>query len=68
MLYGDLWYGNVGFCYRGFVVFDFVIYVGDSELDLVMVELFGGFFVDFFYVYVEVKFISCYYVERKFFY
>ena len=68
LLHGDLWHGNVGFCHRGPVVFDPAIYVGDSESDLAMAELFGGFPADFFHAYAEVKPISRHYAERKLFY
>ena len=68
LLHGDLWHGNVGFCHKGPVVFDPAIYVGDSESDLAMAELFGGFPVDFFHAYAEVKPISHHYAERKLFY
>lgn len=50
------------------MVFDPAIYVGDSESDLAMAELFGGFPTDFFHAYAEVKPISHHYAERKLFY
>jgi fructosamine-3-kinase len=44
LLHGDLWRGNLAFDSRGQpVVFDPASYYGDSETDLAMTRLFGGF-------------------------
>ena len=48
LLHGDLWAGNAGFNSKGPVLFDPAVYVGDSETDLAMAELFGGFPSPFF--------------------
>lgn len=41
-LHGDLWWGNVGSLAGAPVVFDPAVYGGHREVDLAMLELFGG--------------------------
>ncbi len=55
MLHGDLWSGNAGFLADGTpVIFDPAVYCGDSEADLAMTELFGGFAPVFYSAYREI--------------
>lgn len=42
-LHGDLWNGNVMHGPQGPVLIDPAVYVGDPEVDLAMMDLFGGF-------------------------
>jgi fructosamine-3-kinase len=44
-LHGDLWWGNVGACGGAPVVFDPAVYGGHREIDLAMLALFGGGYV-----------------------
>lgn len=41
-LHGDLWWGNVGSLAGAPVIFDPAVYGGHREIDLAMLELFGG--------------------------
>ncbi len=41
-LHGDLWSGNVGQCEGDPVIFDPAVYGGHREIDLAMLDLFGG--------------------------
>lgn len=44
LLHGDLWYGNTGVTTDGqLAVFDPACYYGDTEAELALAELFGGF-------------------------
>ena len=44
LVHGDLWSGNAAMLASGEpVVFDPAVYVGDREVDVAMMELFGGF-------------------------
>ncbi len=52
LLHGDLWAGNKAFTTDGqAVIFDPASYYGDSETDIAMSELFGGFGPDFYSAY-----------------
>jgi fructosamine-3-kinase len=42
-LHGDLWNGNVLYGEAGPLLIDPAVYAGDPEVDLAMMELFGGF-------------------------
>lgn len=56
LLHGDLWSGNAGRLHDGTpVVFDPAVYFGDSEADLAMTELFGGFDAGFLAAYREAR-------------
>ncbi|MCB4436442.1 fructosamine kinase family protein [Alteromonas sp. McT4-15] len=65
LLHGDLWAGNAGFSKKGPVLFDPAVYVGDSETDLAMAELFGGFPSAFFDGYKTISSIEKNYEQRK---
>jgi len=55
LLHGDLWSGNTGVTReQRAVIFDPAIYVGDSETDLAMTRLFGGFSTEFYRAYHQV--------------
>lgn len=57
LLHGDLWSGNAFPDGQGRpVIVDPAVYIGDSDVDLAMAQLFGGFPSDFFSVYREVRF------------
>ena len=65
-LHGDLWGGNAGFLPGGEpVLFDPAVYWGDSEADLAMTELFGGFPPEFYRAYDEVAPRDAGYATRK---
>jgi len=54
LLHGDLWGGNAACLHDGTpVIFDPAIYFGDREVDLAMMELFGGFNKNCFAAYHE---------------
>jgi fructosamine-3-kinase len=58
LLHGDLWSGN---CYpgpNGPVLIDPAVYVGDREVDLAMMHLFGGFGAEVFAAYRESELVS----------
>lgn len=55
LLHGDLWRGNAGFADGRPVLFDPAVHYGDSEADLAMCELFGGFSRRFYAAYDEVR-------------
>ncbi len=69
LLHGDLWGGNAAVATGGVpVIFDPACYYGDSEADLAMTELFGGFSRDFYAAYHEVLPQDPGYRVRKTFY
>ncbi|MDH3587788.1 MAG: fructosamine kinase family protein [Gammaproteobacteria bacterium] len=53
LLHGDLWGGNWGVCKGQPVIFDPAVYYGDSETDIAMTTLFGGFPQSFYTTYRE---------------
>jgi fructosamine-3-kinase len=55
LVHGDLWGGNWGVVQGGAVVFDPAVYRADSDVDLAMTELFGGFPRAFYDAYREVR-------------
>jgi fructosamine-3-kinase len=66
LLHGDLWSGNAAFLESGDpVVFDPAVYYGDSEADLAMTELFGGFPRSFYAGYGEIAPIDAGYPVRR---
>ncbi|MEF1309102.1 fructosamine kinase family protein [Vibrio mytili] len=65
LLHGDLWNGNVALTPVGPICFDPACYWGDSECDIAMTELFGGFKPEFYQGYQEVNPIQLGYDERK---
>lgn len=54
LLHGDLWSGNFMFTTSGPSVFDPAVYYGHREMDIAMMQLFGGFHESFYDVYNEV--------------
>ena len=69
LLHGDLWSGNyiAGNDGRAWLI-DPAVYVGNSEADLAMTELFGRFPQSFYDAYSEVNRIDSGYRERRDFY
>jgi len=66
LLHGDLWGGNVMAGPDGeAVLIDPAVYVGHSEADLAMTQLFGGFTQDFYRAYDEECPIDSTYSERR---
>lgn len=64
LFYGDLWGGNVMVdVLGGVVIYDLVVYYGCREVDMVMIELFGGFDSAFYVVYNEVYLFLLGYLE-----
>lgn len=55
LLHGDLWCGNKGFVSGRPCLFDPAVYAGDSEADLAMAELFGGFSPRFVAAYRSIR-------------
>jgi fructosamine-3-kinase len=54
LLHGDLWSGNAAVMRDGIpVILDPAVYYGDSEADIAMTELFGGFSAGFYRAYDE---------------
>ena len=69
LLHGDLWSGNAAACAGGQpVIFDPAVYYGDSEADLAMTELFGGFGSGFYQAYGSVRSLDAGYPTRKILY
>ena len=66
VLHGDLWCGNyiIGNDGEAWLI-DPAVYLGHSEADLAMTELFGGFPREFYSSYDEVKPIDREYVQRR---
>ncbi|GAA5317008.1 MAG: fructosamine kinase family protein [Candidatus Pelagadaptatus aseana] len=65
LVHGDLWSGNIGFCNHQPVIFDPACYIGDSETDLAMTELFGRFPDEFYRGYHDTKPIPAQYQQRR---
>ena len=55
LLHGDLWGGNWGVADGEPVLFDPAVYYGDSETDIAMTQLFGGFGREFYAAYFAVR-------------
>ena len=66
LLHGDLWSGNI-LCAKNDepYLIDPACYVGHSETDIAMTELFGAFPTDFYRAYKETKKIDSDYFERR---
>ena len=66
VLHGDLWCGNyiIGNDGEAWLI-DPAVYLGHSEADLAMTELFGGFPREFYSAYDEVNPIDREYVQRR---
>jgi len=55
LIHGDLWSGNIGSSYIGKgVIFDPSCWWADSEIDIAMTRLFGGFTDDFYNEYFKI--------------
>tara|TARA_B100000287_G_scaffold384768_1_gene391502 strand:- start:203 stop:1081 length:879 start_codon:yes stop_codon:yes gene_type:complete len=55
LIHGDLWYGNVGIDKEGKgVIFDPACWWADSEVDIAMTRLFGGFKKEFYEEYHKI--------------
>ncbi|GAM75692.1 ribulosamine/erythrulosamine 3-kinase [Vibrio ishigakensis] len=65
LLHGDIWYGNCAESPFGPICYDPACYWGDSECDLAMTELFGGFPPAFYEGYQSVLPIKAGYEDRK---
>ncbi len=65
LLHGDLWGGNVSNTPVGPMLYDSAPYWGDSECDIAMTELFGGFMVDFYQGYESVRPLDSGYQSRR---
>ena len=68
LLHGDLWYGNVACYQQQPLLFDPACYYGDSEADIAMTELFGGFDRQFYQAYHALLPPSAEYSTRKIIY
>ncbi len=65
LLHGDLWRGNIGFNEAGApMLYDPAVYLGDSEADLAMTGLFGGFSDRFYGAYRELRPLPSDYRQR----
>lgn len=65
LLHGDLWSGNVMFDQVSSWLIDPAVYFGDSEADLAMTELFGGFGKPFYQAYEAVRPLSEHYDRKR---
>ncbi|NHN39692.1 fructosamine kinase family protein [Pseudomaricurvus alcaniphilus] len=65
LVHGDLWQGNISFSGGQPVIFDPAIYLGDSETDLAMSELFGRFPDAFYRAYHDQRAIAPGYGQRR---
>ncbi|MFL1405036.1 fructosamine kinase family protein [Marinobacter sp. M1N3S26] len=55
LLHGDLWSGNALFDDTTAWLIDPAVYYGDSEADIAMTEMFGGFGPEFYEAYNEIR-------------
>lgn len=65
LLHGDLWSGNVMFSHEHIWLIDPAVYWGDSEADMAMTELFGGFAPAFYQAYHSHLPRSTHYLLKK---
>lgn len=65
LLHGDLWSGNVMFGDGKVWLIDPAVYYGDSEVDLAMSEMFGGFSHEFYHSYWQERAVSSEYERKK---
>ncbi|SFR43617.1 Fructosamine-3-kinase [Marinobacter daqiaonensis] len=65
LLHGDLWSGNVMFDNAGAWLIDPAVYYGDSEADMAMTEMFGGFGPAFYQAYGERRPFSPDYASKR---
>jgi fructosamine-3-kinase len=64
-LHGDLWSGNVLFDSNQCWLIDPAVYYGDSEVDLAMTEMFGGFSNAFYHAYFQIRSRSSTYANKR---
>jgi fructosamine-3-kinase len=65
LLHGDLWAGNVMFDQNHVWLIDPAVYFGDSEVDIAMTEMFGGFSRDFYRSYESIRPLSAAYPMKR---
>ena len=65
LLHGDLWSGNVMYDNKNFRLIDPAPYFGDSETDLAMTEMFGGFSTEFYNSYQYIRPLSNIYTKKR---
>lgn len=65
ILHGDLWSGNVMFDHDYVWLIDPAVYFGDSETDIAMTEMFGGFSDEFYQSYQTVKPLTRVYPQKR---
>lgn len=65
LLHGDLWSGNALFDATTAWLIDPAVYYGDSEADIAMTEMFGGFGPAFYEAYREVRPLSADYATKR---
>ncbi len=65
LLHGDLWSGNVMFDQAHVWLIDPAVYFGDSEADIAITELFGGFSQTFYAAYQSIKPLSPVYPVKR---
>lgn len=65
LLHGDLWSGNALFDATTAWLIDPAVYYGDSEADIAMTEMFGGFGPVFYEAYHEVRPLSADYAIKR---
>lgn len=53
LIHGDLWVGNTGATAQGPVIFDPACFFGHHEMELAIMDMFGGFRDDFWNAYHE---------------
>ncbi|MCB1581549.1 MAG: fructosamine kinase family protein [Xanthomonadales bacterium] len=67
-MHGDLWSGNVMFDKEHVWLIDPAVYFGDSEADIAMTEMFGGFSSEFYLAYQSVRPLTDAYPTKRLIY
>lgn len=65
LLHGDLWSGNVMYDSGEVWMIDPAVYYGDSEVDIAMTQMFGGFSSHFYQAYQSIRPLSPVYEKKK---
>lgn len=65
LVHGDLWSGNVLFSKSKVWLIDPAVYYADSEVDIAMTEMFGGFAPAFYQAYQSVRPLTAQYEVKK---
>ena len=68
LVHGDLWSGNVLYSNTDIYLIDPALYYGDSEVDIAMTEMFGGFKNEFYLSYKKEKPFTKNYEDKKIIY